>query len=256
MLGYQHTYHAGNFADVHKHALLLAALALLPRNPHVVDTHAGRGVYGVDSPEARKTGEWRTGIGKLMQAKQPGTALASYIAAVGKDMREYRYPGSVVLAARFVGAQGRVHAFETHPAERTALKKSCRSYPQVTISDKDGYVGAAMVCEAEPPHLVFIDPSFEKKDEFAKAAMQAHAFARAGAMAMLWYPVLAGKDHHVAVHDHAAQNARIDEIIYPSLSKGMIGAGVAVWNAPSQYAPQAGAITQAVAAILGGRVTP
>src|ERR1700716_597252 len=123
-MNYRHAFHAGNFADVIKHAALARILVHLrgkERGFRVIDTHAGAGLYDLASPEASRTGEWREGIGRLMEARlspDVQALLAPYLAAVaaanaGTELR--RYPGSPLMALSLMRPQDRLVAFGLGP---------------------------------------------------------------------------------------------------------------------------------------------
>src|SRR5690349_9035297 len=128
-MNYRHAYHAGNFADVVKHAVLARIVAHLKQKPapfRVIDTHAGAGLYDLSGPEATRTGEWRDGIGKLVAADLASEArdlLAPYleaIAAFNPDALKV-YLGSPVLLQQWLRAQDRLVACEKEPNAAHAL---------------------------------------------------------------------------------------------------------------------------------------
>src|SRR5688500_8685549 len=123
-MNYRHAYHAGNFADVVKHAALsrlVEYLKLKDKAFRVIDTHAGIGLYDLSSEEAQKTGEWLDGIGRLLEAKISPDAqalLAPYLEAVKSDNPEGSveiYPGSPLIVRRLMRPQDRLSAIELHP---------------------------------------------------------------------------------------------------------------------------------------------
>jgi 23S rRNA (adenine2030-N6)-methyltransferase len=186
-MNYRHIYHAGNFADCMKHALLLRLIAAMQRKaaPYLtLDTHAGIGRYDLTQVEAEKTGEWRAGIGRLREVRP--AALAEYLAAV-----EGLYPGSPALIAARLRAGDRLVACELHPEDARALRGNI-SGPGVAVHERDGY--AALKAFLPPPErrgLVLIDPPFEKGGEFedvAAALVGGWQKFRSGVFAA-WYPV-------------------------------------------------------------------
>src|SRR5271170_4542535 len=123
-MNYRHAFHAGNFADVHKHAVLariLVHLRLKPAAFRVIDTHAGAGRYDLLAPEASRSGEWRTGIERVWEARGRGdlyALLAPYldvVAAVNRDGRLHAYPGSPLIAQGLLRSQDRLVACELEP---------------------------------------------------------------------------------------------------------------------------------------------
>ena len=144
-MNYRHAYHAGNFADVMKHAALARIVEYLKQKDkafRVIDTHAGLGVYDLSSAEAQKTGEWRGGIGRLQEATLPAGAqalLAPYLDAVraanpGGGMR--RYPGSPAIVRHLLRPQDRLTAIELHPADAAALKARFAGDVQTRVDRK------------------------------------------------------------------------------------------------------------------------
>ena len=198
-MNYRHAFHAGNFADVFKHAILLALLdALMAKDKPLCyfDTHAGRGRYALDEVEAGKTGEWRNGIGRLFDDPDPPPSLRRYLEAIracNPDGALRVYPGSPLLAAQTVRANDRLILCETQEDEAAALRVLFREDPRVHVHQRDGY--AALNALLPPPEkrgLVLIDPPFEAQEgEFAaiEAALgQAHARWPNGVYAV-WYPI-------------------------------------------------------------------
>lgn len=206
-MNYRHAYHAGNFADVFKHAILARILVYLTRKPaplRYVDTHAGIGLYDLAGTEAQKSGEWRGGIGRL--AALPGGAardlLQPWLEAVGPVNAAgcpARYPGSPVLAQRLLRPQDSLRLCEMHAEDAELLDIHMGIDKRLKILPGDGY--AALKGLVPPPGrrgLVLIDPPFEIPGEFermTKALIHAHGKWREGVYA-LWYPVkdAAGRD--------------------------------------------------------------
>ncbi len=189
-MNYRHIYHAGNFADVMKHALLCALIAAMQRKEKpflLLDTHAGTGIYDVHAESAEKTGEWRTGIGKILQTPPP--ALAGYVALV-QHLR--LYPGSPALAAALLRAQDRLVLCELHPEDAAQLRQNMRGQANTAVHERDGY--AALKAFLPPPEkraLILIDPPYERGDEFATLAenlIGAWQKFPAGVFAA-WYPI-------------------------------------------------------------------
>jgi 23S rRNA (adenine2030-N6)-methyltransferase len=132
-MNYRHAFHAGNFADVVKHAVLVRILAYLRRKPapfRVIDTHAGAGRYDLAGEEAQRSGEWRDGIGRLVEAPiaaRARTLLVPYLDAVAACNPAGRltiYPGSPALAGAFLRAQDRLIACELEPNAAAALARN------------------------------------------------------------------------------------------------------------------------------------
>jgi 23S rRNA (adenine2030-N6)-methyltransferase len=199
MLSYRHAFHAGNFADVFKHVLLVQLIRALQRKDKpfcALDTHAGAGRYDLDSPPARKNREFAAGIGRLWD--QPGLSpeLADYVErvrALNPDGRLRDYPGSPRLARALLRPGDRLILSDFHPTEYAALKAEFANDRQVAVHHADGY--AALKALLPPPErrgLVFIDPAFELKDEFDRLIEAVQVIHRrwAGGVIALWYPIL------------------------------------------------------------------
>lgn len=200
-MNYRHAFHAGNFADVIKHIVLVRILTYLQEKPaafRVIDTHAGAGVYDLTGEEASRGGEWLTGIARLMQARFSETVaplVAPYLDIVRafnpqRDLQSY--PGSPLIARALLRPQDRMVACELEPVARKHLIGALRRDTQANVVDLDGWVALpAFVPPKERRGLVLIDPPFERKDEFERLAGGfAEAFAKwpTGSY-MLWYPV-------------------------------------------------------------------
>ena len=201
-MNYRHAYHAGNFADVIKHLVLVLVIEHLKLKPtafRVIDTHAGAGLYDLDSIEAEKTGEWRDGIARVLAADLPEAVrpiLAPYLAALSGDRRDdgrlLRYPGSPLLARRLMRAGDTLIANELHPDDRQQLQGLFRRDAQVKVTALDGYVALkSLLPPKERRGLVLIDPPFEVAGEFerlAAAVAAAHQRFATGTL-VLWYPI-------------------------------------------------------------------
>ncbi|MDD3517834.1 MAG: 23S rRNA (adenine(2030)-N(6))-methyltransferase RlmJ [Chromatiales bacterium] len=202
MLSYQHAFHAGNFADVHKHAVISLVLdALLGKDKPmcVLDTHAGAGLYDLTGPQARKTAEADVGIGRLWQSRDLPDALTGYLAAVRahnppRAERPRFYPGSPELVRERLRAEDRLVLCEMHPREHDALKALFRDDRRVAVHRQDGYQALkAFLPPKEKRGLVIIDPPYERKEEYTqveKGLTEALGRWPTGVYA-LWYPLLA-----------------------------------------------------------------
>ncbi len=200
-MNYRHAFHAGNFADVFKHALLARLLLYLCRKEtpfRIIDTHAGEGAYDLCGDEAARTGEWRSGIGRLADLAdaphETKALLAPYLDCVGPfvDGRPALYPGSPLIAQRFMRANDRAIFCELRKDAFDALSKRFSRDKRVKTIHLDGYTGVgAFAPPAERRGLVLIDPPFERTDEFRAlldAFFNAHRKWPSGVYA-LWYPV-------------------------------------------------------------------
>jgi 23S rRNA (adenine2030-N6)-methyltransferase len=200
-MNYRHAFHAGGFADVIKHIVLVRMLTYLQEKPaayRVIDTHAGAGVYDLTSDEARRGGEWLTGIARLMQARFSEAVLPlvspylDIVRAFNPQAALEAYPGSPLIARALLRPQDRLTACEVEPKARKRLIDALRRDTQARVVDLDGWMALpAFVPPNERRGLVLIDPPFEQKDEFERMA---EAFAQAFTKwptggYLLWYPV-------------------------------------------------------------------
>jgi len=200
-MNYRHAFHAGNFADVIKHIVLVRILLHLQEKPaafRVIDSHAGAGRYDLTADEARRSGEWLTGIARLMQARFSENA-AALIKPYLDIVRAFNpnpatlsaYPGSPLIARALLRPQDRLTACEVEPSARKLLIDSLRRDTQARVVDLDGWTALpAFVPPNERRGLVLIDPPFEAKDEFERLAEGfATAFAKwPTGTYVLWYP--------------------------------------------------------------------
>ena len=198
-MNYRHAYHAGNFADVLKHAVLLGTLESLLQKPAplmYLDTHAGRGVYDLASESSRKTGEHHGGIDRLLEAQGLPPLLRRYIDAVracNVEPRVRHYPGSPWLALHVLRAQDRAVLCEVQPDEAAALRTVFAGDGRAHVHQRDGYEALpALVPPSERRGLVLIDPPFEAQEEEFKRIQRALAAALSrwprGVYAV-WYPI-------------------------------------------------------------------
>jgi len=244
-MNYRHAYHAGNFADVVKHAVLARIVAHLKQKPapfRVIDTHAGAGLYDLSGPEATRTGEWRDGIGKLVAADLASEArdlLAPYleaIAAFNPDALKV-YPGSPVLLQQWLRPHDRLIACEKEPNAAYALAGRLRGDKRVKAIAIDGYTALkAYVPPKERRGLVLTDPPFEQPDEFdalAQALAAAHRKWPTG-IYVLWYPVKDARDTQAFARRLtrlALPRILQAELILPS-REGLRGSGLILVNPP------------------------
>jgi 23S rRNA (adenine2030-N6)-methyltransferase len=233
-MNYRHAFHAGNFADVLKHAVLARTLRLLTRKPkplRVVDTHAGIGSYRLDGPEAQRTGEWIGGIGRLL-GPDPSTGaeplpdtvapvLAPYldiIRAANPDGSLVRYPGSPAIALALLRPDDRLIANELHPDDGEMLRRSLHGDRRVKVLAMDGWQAVrALLPPKERRGLVLIDPPFEEAGELDRlAAGLADGIRRfATGVYMLWLPV---KDQgRIAAFQHTLRGLGLPSVLWAEL---------------------------------------
>jgi 23S rRNA (adenine2030-N6)-methyltransferase len=272
-MNYRHAFHAGNFADVIKHIVLVRILTYLHEKPaafRVIDTHAGAGLYDLTGSEAERGGEWRTGIARLMQARlsEPVMALVAPYLDIVRAFNPQRdltaYPGSPLVARALLRPQDRLVACEIEPGARKQLISALRRDTQARVVDLDGWTAlTAFVPPNERRGLVLIDPPFEKRDEFIRLAegfRAAHARWPTG-IYMLWYPVKERRATDTLADDVAqVANAgggeskclRVEFSVAPQTPEaGLVSAGLLIVNPPWTLAAELKAILHELEKPLG-----
>ncbi|MBU6487944.1 MAG: 23S rRNA (adenine(2030)-N(6))-methyltransferase RlmJ [Burkholderiales bacterium] len=198
MLSYRHAFHAGNHADVLKHAVLVQLLRYLGQKDKAywyIDTHAGAGVYSLVEGYATKTAEFETGIAKLWQRTDLPEVLEDYLAqirALNPDGQLRYYPGSPYLAWRLMRAQDRMRLFELHTTEIEVLRHNFRDAGRrAMLYAGDGFDGIKAILPPPPRRaLVLVDPSFEDKRDYARTlgCIEESLKRFATGMYAVWYP--------------------------------------------------------------------
>ncbi|HRD68762.1 MAG TPA: 23S rRNA (adenine(2030)-N(6))-methyltransferase RlmJ [Legionella sp.] len=252
MLSYQHGYHAGNFADVLKHITLtrlLSYLKLKEKPYFYLETHAGKGIYDLMDKQAEKTGEYREGI-KLIwpDKKKLPSALHDYFKAIstlnaGDELR--MYPGSPSLAINALRTQDRAYLCELHPREYDALNEIPFFNKKVHLSNSDGIAAMkALLPPSEKRGLIFIDPSYEIKEEYKDipAAMKQAYNRFSTGVYCLWYPVVNRKLTEQLIRRlqdiGAKDNLRLEFNLTMAPKDGMTGAGLWIINPPYTLAAE------------------
>ncbi len=214
-MNYRHAYHAGNFADLVKHAGLLRLLALMKAGTQpltVIDTHAGRGLYDMRAPETVRSGEAQAGMGRLIDADDLPEIMQplkdAVVRASGGEGAGV-YPGSPWLIAEALAARGTYIACELRPEEHTELAEVLKDRKGVRTSCTDGYGAAVERCPETGRVLILIDPPFEKPDDYRRIVSTLRGVARknATAVVMIWLPI---KD--LETFDHFLREAEDLEI--------------------------------------------
>jgi len=199
VLSYRHHFHAGNFSDVFKHAVLSRLLLAATRKDtplRYLETHAGAGVYDLSHPWAQKNREYETGIARVLWRPDVPPELARYLDAVRAENPGsglHRYPGSPRLAQRLLRPCDRLSLFDLNRAEAESLQQIFAGDRRVRVERRDGYE-ALKACLPPPERraVVLVDSSFDRAGEFARLAQalaQAHRRFATGAFA-LWYPLM------------------------------------------------------------------
>jgi 23S rRNA (adenine2030-N6)-methyltransferase len=256
-MNYRHAFHAGNFADCMKHALLIWLLRALQRKSTpiaVLDTHAGAGAYDLAGGPAERTGEWRGGIGRLLH--DPPPPLADY---VGLVHQLGLYPGSPALIHALLRPGDRLACCELHPEEHAALLRCFAGDPAVAVHRRDAWEALGALLPLQPRRgLVLIDPPYEAPDEFdrlAKGLATGCARFRTGVFGA-WYPI----KHRAPVRGFLAtmRQAGIRDIVAAELllrepldPARLNGCGMLVINPPYRFETDALPILAALLDRLG-----
>lgn len=254
MLSYRHGFHAGNYADVLKHTMLLQAIKSLQKKnkPYVyIDTHAGAGGYSLQDEFAQKTGEYLEGVSKIWGQNDLPEPLVDYMEAVTafnteSDDLDY-YPGSPAFVDMTLREKDRMVLHELHGTDYPTLAQGFAGDRQVKVLNKDGLAGLiAAVPPIERRGLILIDPSYEIKSDYLDVADTViDAYKRfATGIYMIWYPVV-DRERTEAMFDRLKASGirrqlRIEQAIRPDTNeKGMTAAGLWVINPPWQLDEQA-----------------
>jgi 23S rRNA (adenine2030-N6)-methyltransferase len=266
-MNYRHAFHAGNFADVVKHAVLARIITHLKEKPaafRVIDTHAGAGLYDLSGPEASRTGEWRAGIGRLLAAQlapDVRTLLAPYldaVAAVNPGGAMKVYPGSPALAQTLLRDQDRLVVCEREPNAARALATFVHGDTRAKAVEIDGYTALnAYVPPKERRGLVLIDPPYEQPDEFerlAQALAAAHRKWPTGIYA-LWYPIKNPRETAAFARRVAASGIarvlRAELTLARAAGERLGGSGLIVVNPPWRLQEEVSVLLPALAEALG-----
>ena len=254
-MNYRHAYHAGNFADVLKHAVLARAILRLTAKEaafRVIDTHAGIGLYDLGSIHAEMTGEWKAGIGTLFDATGPlaiplevSELLRPFLEAVQQVNAKgtfTRYPGSPTIARSLLRRQDRLVLSELHPQDAGRLAEEFRGDQNVKVHALDGWLALkAFLPPKERRGLILIDPPFEARDEFMRLYRGlADAFARFSTGTYLaWYPIKDPRqilEFHKAIVETGVRKVLRVELLRrpPDDPEHLNGCGLLVFNPPWQ----------------------
>ncbi len=246
-MNYRHAFHAGNFADVHKHVVLLALLERLKQKPKpllYLDTHAGRGSYDLRAEDATRSGESREGIARLAGRPVRSADLARYLQAThAANATPTHYPGSPLIALGALRDGDRAVLVEQQPAEAQALQQATSRMRDVSIVCGDGY--AALKTYLPPREnrgLVLIDPPYEADTEFADAerALRLGLSRWPNGVFALWYPIKAGAQSqrlNAALQTSGLRKLlRLELTVRPADSPiGLNGSGLVIANPPWKF---------------------
>ena len=202
-MNYRHSFHAGNHADVLKHAVVLRMIRLMQRKDAplcYLDSHAGTGLYDLTGTDAGRTGEYLDGIGRLWERDDLPELLADYrdaISLYNPDGELGLYPGSPQLAAAALRAHDRLILSELHPEDAATLREHFAADDRIAVHQRDGYeLPRAFLPVAEKRALWLLDPPFEKGDDLERcvAEVQAAVQRMRQTIIALWYPIKDERD--------------------------------------------------------------
>jgi 23S rRNA (adenine2030-N6)-methyltransferase len=248
-MNYQHAFHAGNFADVHKHVVLTRSLEHLGAKPaafRVIDSHAGAGRYDLLGPQAVRSGEWHDGVQRLLAAPRGQDAdmlLKPYldiVAALNPAGDLSVYPGSPLIVKALLRQQDRLIACELEPHAAASLKATLRGDRRAKMLELDGWVALnANVPPKERRGLVLIDPPYEEAADFMRlSGALADAYRKwPTGIYMLWYPIKE-RDGPDALARRLRRSG-VGKILRseitlgpPRADAGLVGSGLSVVNPP------------------------
>ncbi|WP_299777730.1 23S rRNA (adenine(2030)-N(6))-methyltransferase RlmJ [uncultured Roseobacter sp.] len=262
MLSYQHIYHAGNLADVHKHGLLAWILNYLTAKAKpltYIETHAGRALYDLQDAAAIKTGEAAAGIGKVASWFDDTHPLTEALTAARATHGPHSYAGSPLIAAHLLRPDDRMHLAELHPGEHAALDFALSSFP-AKCYQQDGFELAHSLIPPTPRRgFMLIDPSYEIKRDYADIPRHIAGFARAWNVGIicLWYPILTAQSHlpMLTALEKAHPGAFRHEVRFPPARKGhgMMGSGMFVINPPYGLETEATRVSDRFATLTADR---
>lgn len=195
MLSYRHAFHAGNYADVLKHLVLVKSFEYMLQKPApimYIDTHSGAGRYPFDNSMSQKTNEYAEGAGALRVDRLP-ESFAGYAELLESFAAERVYPGSPLIAAQMLRREDKLRMFELHPSDFSKLDKLFSRDRRARVEQSDGHKGLKGLLPAQQKRaLVLMDPSFEVKKEYQEVvASLVEGYKRMpGATFLLWYPVV------------------------------------------------------------------
>ncbi len=264
-MNYRHAFHAGNHADVLKHAVLAQVVSYLAKKDKsfaVLDAHAGIGAYDLLGTEALKTDEWRAGVGLIGTLFSPEieTILAPYRAVLA-DMNPMGgmryYPGSPEIILQNLRPLDRLIANELHPEDADTLQENYRADSRLRVSRLDALAAIkAQLPFAERRGLVLIDPPYEAVDEAQRVARQLREGIKRFATGtfIIWYPVTTDEFSSRFIAEIGALgigNMLQAELRVKIPQTGLAGSGLVIVNPPFVLEPQLQMLLPALAARLG-----
>lgn len=246
MLSYRHAFHAGNHADILKHAVIASILSYMAQKIaplSYIDTHAGLGLYEIESPEALTTQEPDTGIHKLVNAPNPPKAIQAFTSLCTDLYKLGLYPGSPTVAEHFLREQDELILMELHPQDVPVLKENLSHHKNVHIHHRDGFAGLIALTPPKTKRgLILIDPSYETEaDWLAVPETLSRVYKKwSGAVTAVWYPIVPRKTQELyrmkqALHTLGGEKTldiSLEVKPAPDDGFGLIGSGMFIINPP------------------------
>jgi len=265
MLSYRHSFHAGNFADVLKHLVLVRLLRYMCQKQApllYLDTHAGAGGYELGVSRQAKTQEFLNGIGKLWDRSDLPEELADYVALVrqfNNSDRLSRYPGSPWFAQHLLRSNDRLVLHELHPTDFVLLQENVSGDRRVQVRREDGFNACkALLPPRERRALVLIDPPYELKEDYRRIVdtlLAAHRKFASGVFA-IWYPVVERQRIKYLEKTLAASGIRKILLLELGVSAdrpglGMTASGMILVNPPWSLSHEISQLLPYLALLLG-----
>jgi 23S rRNA (adenine2030-N6)-methyltransferase len=260
-MNYRHDYHAGNFADVLKHAVLVGLIEALQAKPKplcYVDTHSGAGLYDLGGEAARKTGESAAGIERLREQRGGPALMQRYLELVDAE-DSHLYPGSPRLVQRLLREDDSAQLCELHPEEAARLRQLFHDDRRIHVHHRDGYEALkALLPPAEKRGLVLIDPPFEAQEaeyKLIQSALDTALTRWPNGVYAVWYPIKLGRQLQPFRRWLGRCGAKsvldAELLLAPDDSPLRLnGAGMAILNPPWQFDATLSSLLPALAARL------
>ncbi len=263
MLSYRHSFHAGNFADILKHLVLVEILDYLIQKEtpfEYIDTHSGAGLFNLKSSDAQKLQEYTNGIGKLEPEDFP--ELARYfevIRSFNKSGELDFYPGSPSIANFFLRPQDRAWLFELHPKDYELLCDNMHGNKKSKVFCQDGLKGIkALLPPTSRRGLILVDPSYEIKSDYDHVVdCMINAYKKFGnGIFAIWYPVVDRRkidNMERKIIKSGIKNIQRFElgISTDSVERGMSSSGMIVINPPWKLFDKMSCLLPRLAKTLG-----
>lgn len=245
MHSYLHKFHAGNFADVHKHIALIGLIDYLKKKDKpfgVLDAYAGEGLYHLKSKESQLNKEHVKGSQTLLSLKKVSEPLQSYVQLIKQYAEDQSYPGSPVIIDHLLREDDRLQCVENHTSSFKQLKLNLGRHPKITLHQRDALEAMhALLPFKEKRGLVLVDPSYEMKSDYhnvAESVIRAYE-KMPNAVFLIWYPILKEERHIQLIK--ALKKSSINDLWvcewepFPNPTHGLLGSGLAVINQGWQF---------------------